>query len=355
MSVTEAPRQPIPLPDVIKAVETDLGSQLRMGGLLRGGVSGSKVYKAELSAGGSVAEVVLKHDVGVGGRETGAQGLVGSFLCLPEALHFGDDHILYRFIPGPTVDTAVRARQMTNGAAPFDEFVQVHAGMWKETLQGSVALGGYAGKVAQTEGIVEQTVIRDESGRELPLSDLRGYPLVVNGVEVGTLGSALEQMGQIVGEQQRGVMSHGDEGATNAIIEQGTDRQVMIDHGTAALRAVGEPIAKILLWFDATVCEDQGYELIRNNGRLILNTRTGLPDYIQRAVASVREKLEPWLSTSEERRAVAAYMMMYLFRELQWLAPRGRGNMVPHLLAKALSFAPAMEGKVGGFPLTFKD
>ncbi len=328
--------------DALGRIGRDLTATLAIDTALAGGRSGAGVYKGRLVTNAGTTDVVLKTDEGEAGRELAGDALICPHVCVPEKFHWSDDHILYRFIPGATLRDVIWYRQFPNGAAPMAEFAAIHSRMWEQTLTENIPLAGYGEKIDDTKEKLGKMRLRDHAGRVFPVSDLFHDTFVVNGKTVGRLEDIFDQMSEIIRSQNIGAIHHGDELPANVMVDPVSGRMTMLDPYHAGRKAVAEGIAKILLWFDVSASIDLGYEIAKRDNKVFLTTQTGLPPHVVLQGRLARKRLEPWLSTGKEKSIAAAYMMTYYIREGQRLTKYGRGQMTPHILAKALALAPLL-------------
>jgi len=306
---------------------------------IEAGVSGASVKKVYRSSGW----VVIKSHQDIGIDETNGRNLLSPYLKLPEVLEFDDNSIVYPYIPGPNLDQLATISP-DNALGPIRNTLTAHVAMWNSTCNQEPATGGYVAKIAKTEKILWEARLAQNS-----LTDLATNDFIINGVKIGKINQALYVLkSTIESAAQRGsVLTHGDEGWNNHILAP-TGEVFSIDFGTAGRRIPGEAIAKFIGWFPAVAISALDYNLFIENGQALLTTETKLdPSLASLVKDGVLPELQGFIDTQGRSSEVAACLMTYFIRELQWLKKRGREEMEPHLIAMALSCLPAiMNGKL---------
>ena len=314
---------------------------------LTGGVSGAGVF---LITNGS-ERLVIKNAGGIGSREIKAKQLIKNYLPTPPIKGSGENHFIQPLVPGETVETAVSIK---GNVDPFKLFATQFARLWEETWTQELQPEGYTDKVEDTISMVLQTKIKDHLNQPVLLGNVANYMMLVNGKSVGTLETGLRNMSAVICDSQKStVVTHGDEGAGNALIVP-DGSLVYIDYETAGMRRVQEPIAKVLLYFIVTKSSDKGYELVVNHAerQIYLNVNTKLSSHVRKAIDLARKEFDAWFVSPYLRQVAAGFMMMYLFREFQHAAKRGRNHMIPHLLGMAMSFVPGIDGHHYLYPIS---
>ncbi len=323
---------------------------------LHGGVSGSEVHEAVVKVpDGEDKLVVLKHDADVGEAERRGSSLLRPHINVSEVLAWGKDHAVLEKVDGQTLHDRV-INPTLESDSQLRIFTQLHMNLWEQTEASDIhEMEGYAKKGAAT---IQQALISPLNFTSKDrVVDVIDKPLIVNGIQIGTMRDALNTMIAQVTAQNVGVLSHGDEGLRNCIVKPNNEL-VMVDNGSAGLRSVYEPIAKTLLWFEASTSSpsNPNPDFYINSSDVHLHAQTELPPHVAESVRLMRAQLEPYLSTPEQKATAAAFMMMYLFRELQWLEKRGREKMAPYVVAKAFSLAPALKNEgYQPFPLAMQE
>ncbi len=315
---------------------------------LYGGVSGDVVHEGYLqhSLSHDRQKVVIKVGPGVGNREVTAARRIHaqapSFPLIQDLLS-GYDYVVYPYLSGDTIDQRVRAG-VPESTEEFSIFARLHAQLWEQTQKDGISvLDGYPKKLEQTKEILYKLALKDNDGKEIPVADIAHRDWRVNGRSIGRLEDVIDTTSANIRKSGMGVLTHGDEGAGNAIKEKNSGDIIFIDHGSAGVRAPEEAIAKILLWFDATNVNGRGYSLNLNPKGVELQTKEQTKPHIHRSVAAAQTALQPYLKDLSSDSAISSYMMVYLWRELHWLERRGRQDAMPYLLAKSLSFAPELQ------------
>ncbi len=320
---------------------------------LNGGVSGAHVYLLT-PADSHLAPKILKLGHQVGQKEADARGLLGAKLPLPNMADQSTNHTLHVAVPGVTIEKAVREQIPVFGGDPLSSSIVQFDTLWQETWSSEHVAEGYPQKIQETKLLALNTLIQDDRGAIVKLGDTATYTYTVNGQSVGTLESQLRKMEAAVGENSSGtIITHGDEGANNAIISPRTGNIIYIDYGEAGRRRLQEPIAKVLMFFLATAQEGHGYRFSVDytHHKADLTTRTYLPRHIVKTLNHVRKQFEAWVVSPYEKQKLSAFIMMYLLREFQHSATRGRPDFIPHLLATAMEYSTGIDGTAYKYPV----
>lgn len=320
---------------VVKEILDTCGIPIRLGGLIKHGVRGDYVWNAKMQ-GEKVKDVVVKYGQDIGSREKAGVYKLGKYLPLAPGVAFGANYSIYQKIEGPTLHEVVQSCS-TESWRLLENYIRIHRNLWYKTTVNNTSLEGYSKKIGNTIEIAKNISVTDVSGIALPLGEVFDHEWVVNGSLIGNPLEKLHIMESCILRRGRGALTHGDEGAGNAIIEKANGKIYMVDNGNAGIRDIHESIVKILLWFDVTMTKTRDFTLERRHGKVFLKTSHLIPAGASSAINCIRKSFEDYLDSPEERRITSAYMVMYLLREMQWLKARDRENILPYLLAKALT------------------
>lgn len=316
------------------------------------GVSGARTFYGYLDKRGKPVPVVVKIGPGVGRAEAAGAITLEPYLPVMEILGFEEDMVITRYRKGLTLDKANQRGREFNTLA---EFVSAHADLWQATAVTADPneLRGYHKKQAHTEALLANTFLPNIDGRKVPLGQLMAYDFIVNGRSLGTLTEIISKMQDQFNSISIGSLVHGDENLSNVRVAV-NGSWFMIDLNTASLRSPYESIAKILMWMDATSARiiSRQASISDRDKKAYLNIRTQISPNALKTIDIARHQLTPFLDTKEEKMLVAACIMTYLIRETQWLEKRGRQHLAPYLIARALSFAPALDGVEFPYPLS---
>ncbi|MBU0598657.1 hypothetical protein KKF61_06760 [Patescibacteria group bacterium] len=264
-----------------------------------------------------------------------------------------DDFSLYEKISGPTIDQLIRQPTMHNfnGSDWYLRTVSEHLQMWKDTLSTNspACSGSYIGKTNKTTDLALSLSIWSAF-----LSDVAAKPIVVNKVQLPPLNEMLYAMGRLVGQCKTTVLSHGDEGLCNSILDSAGSRIAYVDVGEAGRRIIGEPIAKLLLWFAATMSEKVKFEYQIIDGVPTIDYQVKLPKEVHEIILKARDIIFSEIGDSIDMPSLYACCMMYLLREIQWISRRQRDIMLAPLFAMAMEAAGAMLGILDELPVFTK-
>ena len=287
-------------------------------------------------------QAMIKIAPDVGNSERLGGNLISQYLQIPLELEpHGDDFYLYHRIRGCTVDQLVRNKgHRLAGSEHYLNSVLQHMTMWERTVSMNSKVVGYVPKVEATiEKIKQYTLLQN------PIKSLLGRRVIINGVELPSIEDSLDKMQQVISSSQVSVMSHGDEGACNVVINREENNQLYyIDHGTAGQRIIEEPLAKILLWFPATLSEKLRFDVNIKQHELIIDYNIGVDSYVKGMVNEAKTMIVGKLGNKIDATLLQACIMMYLFREMQWIGRRGRELMLAPLFAMAMEAAGVMWG-----------
>lgn len=306
-----------------------------------GMVSGAALAHFHLHRDDTVVQAMIKMAPSVGDRERQGGRLISPHLRIPAELEpCGPDHYLYHRVHGTTVDECVRGKHVA-GRENYLVMVRQHLAMWRETLSRDYQPTGYIGKLDGTISDIGQYTLGQQS-----LAELADRRLVINKIELPSIATALSEMTGILRSSQTTVLSHGDEGSCNTVICRDDGRTpFFLDHGTAGRRVVGEPIAKTLGWFPATLTQKQTCMVdTTHDGIIAIDYDIHLDPDVQLMITEARDLILSELGSAVDRRELAACMAMYFLRELQWLSRRGRELMLVPLFAMAMEAAGTTYG-----------
>lgn len=313
---------------------------------LSDGYSEDNVYLVESNS--SARSLVLKHGNGVGSHEKRGRKLIARHLHVPYLESTGNDHFVQVNVPGTPVDKAVRQGLIINHTSPLQMFAQQFNNLWENTWNDKEPPEGYITKAESTVKEILATKLVDNDSFPVRVGDVANYQMKVNGQSVGTIEGAVTSMLATITENQAGtVVTHGDEGGNNAIVNSVNGLITYIDYGTAGWRRVQEAIAKVLLFYEAHYSENPQYSLAINHKErlLFLKTKSYLPVHIRQALNEARKEMEQWFDSPIEKQILAGFMMMYCFRTIKFAEKRKRAQYIPYILGLAMSFAPAIDGK----------
>ncbi|MFH1367221.1 MAG: hypothetical protein ABIH38_04540 [Patescibacteria group bacterium] len=314
-------------------------------------VSGASVAHFHLTKhqfGTSQINGMVKIAPGIGPKERHGADLLRPHLPIPDEFELGmaprgDDYYLYYRISGQTVDQWLK-RDPSAGQDFYLGVVADHVDMWKDT-RGTLKPIGYFEKIAHTKKLTFQFELGGQS-----LESLSEKPIIVNGVKIPCLRDCLDEMGRVISTGNTTILSHGDEALCNAIVCRHSNRIFHLDHGTVGNRLLAEPIAKLLLWFPATLSEKTRLEFDIGN-ELKLDYAVKIDPMILNTVLTARQYIMDHVGDLTSPTQIQACMMMYLLRELQWISRRGRELMMAPLFAMAMESAGGMLGILPDFPL----
>ena len=307
--------------------------------------------------------VVIKIGEDIGHKEKAGIRRLRRLLPVLENLQAGRNYIIYP-------DTEAKGGfnfhfsviDPTQESAPaIADYVGMHSRMWKRTLTRSPSEHpvGYIGKIDQTKKHIENMSL-EPYGIPFSVGELinNHAVLVTNGITVDSMQSVFDLMRKKIVEAYGSVaMTHGDEGLGNCLFRLSDQIRkayslVMIDSSDAGYRSPYESIAKILAWFDVIETNALDYNLGIKDNRLFINTQTVLKPHIYQAIEFMRRELNFWLNSKKKLETASAFLMMYYLREIRYAEKRGRQEIIPYLLSKALSFTPALyDGTLALFPL----
>lgn len=333
--------------DIFKEIR-DLEKEFTPERVLHGGVSGSKVIKGMMGTNGSSRSAVIKLDKGIGPKESEGAQFISPYLLAPAILALGDNYVVFEHIEGETIDR--QATTNPNNVGALSAFLSDHVSLWEntQTTTDQHPQGGYGSKTQGTKSMV----YGQRLGSDGPIiGEFGNKRLVVNGVSMMSLDEIFQGIESVVLGQQIVTKTHGDEGLGNGI-QRATDGQIIsIDNCTAGFRSPYESIAKLELWLPATQLIGNNFIWNDTSTQMHLESDAKIPAELQKPIDTTRDKLAKYVADDESIKQLAAYMSMYLFRELQWLEKRGRSNMLPHIFIQALLYAGAMDGVVRHYPL----
>lgn len=314
-------------------------------------VSGASVAHFHLTKhpfGAGKINGMVKIAPGIGPKERLGAELLRPHVPVPDEFELGmaprgDNYYLYYRISGQTIDQWMR-RDPSVGRDLFMGVISDHVGMWKDT-QGSQRPAGYSDKIAHTRKLTLQFELGGQS-----LESLAEKPIIVNGIKIPCLRDCLDEMEKVISSGNTTILSHGDEALCNAIVCRHSGRTFHLDHGNVGHRLLAEPVAKLLLWFPATLSEKTRLEF-EIGDELKLDYAVKVDPMILKTVLTAREYIMDQVGDLTSPTQVQACMMMYLLRELQWISRRGRELMMAPLFAMAMESAGGMLGILPDFPL----
>lgn len=310
-------------------------------------VSGAVLSRAEVE-GPYNGSVVVKIHSDVGRLERTGAERIRPFMAVPPevGLPFKDCYV-HKFIPGMTLDEAVK-KQVPNAAQIFRDFTDVNLRMWEATKsEAKPPDHGYSFKVEETQ---ERVMGYTLGGK--PVKEVMDLPLILNGTSLPCITQIFSDIKSCLASLGHTVLTHGDEGAGNGIYTK-TGKIFVIDHGTAGLRYPVEPIAKLLLWFPVTDVRGELFSCEVRRGHLIIDYRVIMCPFITALVKKINKYIhqESDVVTLYSDESLSAAVALYIFRELNWIAKRGREIMAVYLFGMALESASGMYCGLAKLPL----
>lgn len=333
---------------------------LSIDGEFMGGVSGAKVLRGRLSGGENLlngtepCHVVIKYQKGITRGEEKSRQILNGHIRLPNEIHDPKGNfVIYEFIDGSKVNDLIKSAETDDSDNILRGYIRTHSDMWDASLTDASSVesvGGYARKIDDTKVRAVKTLsaLTGIGEDEVLCSDIS-----VNGQLLGNTEQLLTEMSmQVRLDCESGpiVISHGDENPDNCKLNSNGEF-VVFDHTTADYRSVYEPIAKILSWYLVTETQPELSEVMSNGHTIDIIAKGHLPEHLMNAIRVAHDELKPWISTPAQAKSVAAFMMMYTLREIQWLDLRGREKLVPNILGLAFSMSRALHDEQI-FPLT---
>lgn len=320
------------------------------------GLSSAKTYLAHIYLGrGRPVPVVIKVGLGIGKQEQNGWNLLNGHIPLVELVDSGDDFFVSRYRAGRDLHDAVKDRKFLSDDV-LEEFTKAHIKLWERTMRSldkPEELSGYGEKREQTIDLLKRQMLVDISGRHETISHLLNFEFIINGKPIGKIEEVISKMDRTMSEVQNVSAVHGDENFKNVRVKI-NHQWFMFDLNTASFRSPYESIAKILMWLDASTSKLESHQvsISLDQKKVFMNVKSKLSPDIIKSINLVRSRLTPFLDTKEGKRITSAYIMTYLIRELQWLEKRKRSHMAPYLIARALSFANALDGSDFPYPLS---
>lgn len=289
---------------------------------------------------------------GIGEAEARGAQTLGKFIPVMEVIEFARDFIITAYRDGSTLDDLSKKGE---DHSLLTDFILTHRKLWEHTMidVGYDELSGYPKKREQTRNIILNQSLTDVTGKTKLLGELLQSDFLINQRNIGKFDEVLTRMDEKISELRRGSIVHGDENFTNIRVTPEKE-WFMIDLNSVSIRSPYESIAKILMWLEATTSNIESYQVLfsENDKKVVINFSSSLTENVLKAITICRRELVPFLDTKEEKSLIAAHIMTYFFRELQWLEKRGKKNLAPFLIVKALTFASSLEGKDFPYPLS---
>lgn len=320
---------------------------------LEGGVSRAEVYRIQVNGQPRVLKIGLNEGI----REKNGRELLAPFLPLPEVLLTDQDFCVYDYIPGPTLGEAIITAPPNQIAGLLDQYVKLQQSLWEATTisNDNNTPSGYPQKLRPTAQLLLSQELETHSGEKVRLERVADLEWIVNQLPVGKLAVILDHIQRLItSPRPTTVLAHGDESPLNAILKDQSGETVFIDFGGPGRKVKFEPLAKMLgnlfiLYFQG----DHWQYVIDNDAKKVyLQANITLPDNIRTALQIIRQLLSPLISSDEDKKQLAAFLMMTLFRELRKIDRRGRSSLKPHLITSALYLAPALTGENFPFPVS---
>lgn len=254
---------------------------------------------------------------------------------LPLALAVEDnqpDLFIYEFIPGLPLHYLLYENYPA-AEKHLQSFIQANIRMWQWTLERGAAtqLIGYPNKLDSTLSLALNFPLDSQL-----LADLVDLPVVVNSKPLPSFNQCFFLARQLIFSGSNvSVLQHGDEGASNFIVQDGDQRHFFIDNGAAGQRLLAEGVAKIIMWWAVTAPSASVEFEVRSN-HLVFNYKLDLPQSVFRPINHVINNILTQLKDHLDYRQLAACLGIYCLREIQWAKKRGN-NLNSALLAMAFS------------------
>lgn len=322
-------------------------------------VSGAEVTHFHISGNGlsGTRQAMIKIAKRIGDKERAGTTLLNEFLPLPRALDpSGSDFYIAEKVIGPTVDQIIRHTngQDGDGRKHFLDTLGHHFEMWRRTLAqpGTKQPVGYVRKLQATLDLIPTFTLYQRS-----LAEIQDYSIILNGTQLPSLRKSLDRMSHLITAPSYTVLSHGDEGSCNAIVANQGDI-TFVDNGNAGTRIFGEPIAKTLMWFPATLSNHQKIDIEINDDQkvIIIDYAVVFEESIHAIIQEAKQNIFDEFSKVIDREQFYACIMAYLLREMQWTPSRNRELMLGSIFAMAMEAAGVMWGTLEDIPaLTAKE
>lgn len=303
---------------------------------LYGGVSPYQVWEAAVYN-SHPKSVIVKIGKDVGIKEGKGELLLSKYLPLVPSIFFGEDFAIYEKIDGITLDEIVKSNN-AKALLFFQNYTNLHLKLWQNTYSANTSINGYSQKIDENYKIINSLKIPSSSGNVIPAEEILDLDWIINNKNIGKPRDLINKSNSNIIQTGEGVLTHGDESALNAIIQNSTDKLMILDNGDVGVRCVYESIAKLLLWFDATLSNPEYFYLQKKGKNINLKFKLSLPDHVDRLVGKIKILFKDYMK-GKDKEIIDSYMRMYFLREIQWTKARGRENLSPFLFAKALDLA----------------
>lgn len=308
-----------------------------------GGVSGAAVYNARLTQ-PFQGRVVAKYASGIGALERAGGRLIQPYIAIPQETGRPlDDCYIMHHLPGENVNSLV-IREAPEAERALQTFVEAHSDMWHKTISRTAPSTGYTRKAAETATKLAVYTLGGHS-----MTGLMKRRVLINGKLLPPMEQILSDINARLNSLSLSILSHGDEGWANGIYDN--DRVYMVDHCTAGRRVLPEAIAKIALWIPVTQGKGDFFESDVRGDEFEISYQLRLPNFSQHMMRQAFIAAMSNLSHLYTRESLYAAMALYVFREIQWTARRGRECILGYLIGLALELSGGMYGYEAPFGL----